>query len=139
MAVFPWGGNIQRRKYKPWEGEFLCAGLNQTEFAKIRTVFEHLVPFGTVILREGVWPIPITKTQPALVPCDVFTLELDEPQPYVRIDVEAKESFAFALRAGKVVATGGQMLSFCRSKTIHMGPANWPFMRRLRSLGQGNH
>ncbi len=41
--------------------------------------------------------------------CEVITLELDAPQPFVRVLAEANSSFAVALRDGKAIAGGREI------------------------------
>lgn len=112
MGPRPWiyslkGWFIQRRTHRE-QKELDCDGLDAEGIKQLRAIFERPLRFGTLTLRQGLWPTavaPPSTTQPTA--CDVFTLELDNPQSFVRVEVQARSSFAFALREGKVVAVGG--------------------------------
>lgn len=105
----PFGWFIQRRKYREkWER--ICDRVD--DFARIRSEREIRLRFGILSLRDGIWPTSIfsiagIKGPSEIQQCDVFTLELDEPQKNVEVFIQARKSFAFALREGKVIAVSG--------------------------------
>src|SRR5659263_773196 len=119
----PWiysvrGLSIQRRRFIQRGKEMDCDGLNVNNIALVRSEREMRLRFGTLTMQEGSWPTSIVpQAQFSKVPstiaiavppsCEIFTLELDELQTMVKIQVNARASFAIALREGKSVATGG--------------------------------
>jgi hypothetical protein len=103
----PGGWSIQRRVSQR-SGEVICDSLSQAALNELRLLFELRLSLGVLSYRQGHMPPPVDKAGagPGL-PAEIFTYNLYEAQPSVRVNLEARESFAFALRAGKVVAVSG--------------------------------
>lgn len=109
----PAGWTVQRR---PWErrARLDCLTLTPAELAQLRTRHELRIRFGVLTDRAGDCPLPIDLPAPesghlasvVSSPCEIITLELDEPQPFVRVQVDAFSSMAVSLRDGKAVAGG---------------------------------
>jgi hypothetical protein len=85
---------------------------------QLRSQREIRLSFGTLTMREGSWLEPVVPqvqlltAQPVLASVGpptygIFTLELDETQPAVQVQIQAEASFAIALHEGKAVAVGG--------------------------------
>lgn len=108
----PTGWIVQRRKYEPREDRVTCDELNDTAIAKLRLERERVAPFGLYTLREGWWPQPVAAVAPsaaasAPIACDLFRVDLDTPRRAVHVTVKGRQSYAIALRAGKVVDIAG--------------------------------
>jgi hypothetical protein len=101
----PRGWAIQRREYVTQRDRLLCDELDAAVLAKLRAERERPSPLGTFTLRAGLWPTSVGPA--ASVPCEVVTLELTVPRRFAQITVTARQSFALALREGKVVDVAG--------------------------------
>ncbi len=108
----PPGWRIQRR-LAHGRPRLDCVALTAAELALLRDRHELGIRFGVVTERLGACPVPVAPVAPTralaiVVPgtCEIITLELTAPAPRVRVQVEARASFAVGLRDGKVVAGG---------------------------------
>jgi hypothetical protein len=92
-----------------------CLTLTPEELATLRTRHELRIRFGVLTERLDLAPVPLVPpAQPDGGPFaaaqaaswEVITLELDTPQPRIRVTTQATFSIAVGLRDGKVVAGG---------------------------------
>jgi hypothetical protein len=114
----PTGWTVQRRSFERGDLEFDCVDLSAQEVAQLRAHHELSIRHGSLTLRTGAWVVPIANLGTPRE-CEVITLELARVQSVVRVDLEAKLSFAVALRHGKVVGGG----------TVSRGVASFSFAR----------
>lgn len=105
------GWSIQRRKYHKADIKKICDSLDASRLTTIKNIREIRLSFGTVTLRDGLWPIDIRsifkKDISQATACDVFTLVLDEPRSSISVEVKAEKSFVYGISEGKVVSSGG--------------------------------
>ena len=155
LGPHPWvysprGWSIQRRVYSGQDDRVTCEELNTAAIANLRNTREVRWGIGVLTLRDGVLPDSITAASGSAVPCDVFTFELAEPTQRTQVTLQGQEAFAFAMREGKVVDTGGpqsgtvsfnlrgiaidtvivyvkdpQFFQICASERIVDGEADW--------------
>ena len=103
----PGGWSIQRRTFKG-RGEVSCDRLSFADINDLRTLFELRLSLGVLSYRKGPMPVPLNKVSAgAGFQGEIFTFNLYQSQPQVEVNLICGESFAFGLRAGKVVAAGG--------------------------------
>jgi len=113
----PQGWTIQRRKFEKGRGDFDCVAVPSADVERLRARRELRIRHGELTLRQGQWIRPLgafafsSAANPA---CEVITLELNAPQSFVRLIVEASASFAIALRDGKTVAGGAVISALAR-------------------------
>jgi len=112
----PLGWMLQRRIYQRTHERPDCVQLSVPELTILRARAELPMRFGLLSYRVGDWvrplagvPAPTRAARIAVPPkCEVITLELNRPVSWISIYAIASQSFAVALRDGKVVA-GGQL------------------------------
>lgn len=106
----PEGWSIQRRAYERPRPRLDCVSLTAAQIEQLRARRELAIRHGVLTLRQGTWVVPLAKSSLAAAAasgaCDVITLELAARQVFVRVDIEATDSFVIALRDGKAVAGG---------------------------------
>lgn len=100
MGPFSWvyspgGWNIQRRLFTRRPSR--CEAIGTQEIARIRTEREWRFSFGWLSYRNGRFDED--------TPAEVFRLDLDKPTTFIRLNIQAKLSFSYALYRGKVVST----------------------------------
>jgi hypothetical protein len=107
MGPRPWiyspgGWFIQRRKFSQRDDRKVCDGINPENIVQLRSQREIRLRFGTLTMREGSWltsvlpQVQLLTAQPVLASsvsptCEIFTLELDETQPAVQVQIQAEE------------------------------------------------
>jgi hypothetical protein len=106
------GWTVERRRVKEERDRERCDGLVDPGIVAIRQAFEARLDFGALTYRLGTMPrSTVLDVQPddrqSSRAVEVFTLLLDAPQPWVRVEVTAKFGFVYALRGGKAVAVAG--------------------------------
>jgi hypothetical protein len=109
----PAGWRIQRRVFERSDAKLDCVRLASAQLEFLRARHELTIRHGVLTLRRGPWVVPLAVQAKAAATnpvAEIITLELAEPQTFVRVEVEADASFAVALRDGKVVA-GGTVLN----------------------------
>ena len=100
MGPFSWvyspgGWNIQRRVFSRRPSS--CEEIGTQEIARIRIEREWRFSFGWLSYRGGRFD--------ELTQAEVFRLDLDTPTTFVRLNIQAKLGFSYALYRGKVVST----------------------------------
>jgi hypothetical protein len=91
----PGGWNVQRRLFTRRPSH--CEAIGTPEIARIRIEREWRFSFGWLSYRNGLFD--------EVTPAEVFRLDLDKPTTFIRLNIQAKLGFSYALYRGKVVST----------------------------------
>lgn len=91
----PGGWNIQRRLFTRRPSR--CEAIGTPEIARISIEREWRFSFGWLSYRNGLFD--------EITPAEVFRLDLDKPTTFIRLNIQAKLGFSYALYRGKVVST----------------------------------
>jgi hypothetical protein len=99
MGPFSWvyspgGWNIQRRIFTRRAAR--CEAIGANELASIRIEREWRFSFGWLSYRNGQFD--------EITPAEIFRLDLDSPTTFIRLNIQAKLGFSYALYRGKVVS-----------------------------------
>ena len=124
----PTGWTVQRRLQER-RAELDCLSLSPSDLQLLRSRHVFASRFGVFTDRLGECPKPLVAIPSPTVtaaiavgvplataaivvpsPCEIVTLELHAPQPFVRVQAQAKSSMAVALRDGKAVAGGREFV-----------------------------
>ncbi|HKO82060.1 MAG TPA: hypothetical protein VJU78_16750, partial [Chitinophagaceae bacterium] len=99
MGPFSWvyspgGWNIQRRIFTRRAAR--CEAIGATELVRIRSEREWRFSFGWLSYRNGQFD--------EITPAEIIRLDLDHPTTFIRLNIQAKLGFSYALYRGKVVS-----------------------------------